>query len=88
MSEITTLIDGRRVQAEECLDLELALCGATHTERPELFERRGEWYVTCHCCGGDMDHYWSPSGHGVDPDGGHYQCGPCKGRGIFKIQMP
>jgi len=83
--EPTILTDGRRAQAEGCLALEDAFLGR---EGPWLFEERGAWWITCQCCDGAMEHHWSPSGHGVDPDGGHYQCGPCAGRGTFKIQMP
>jgi hypothetical protein len=86
----TILVDGRRVQAEECFSLEEALFGLHH--RPEITSwnkaKGDEWHVTCQCCGGYMEHTWSPSGHGVDPNGGHYQCGPCCGRGVFKIQLP
>ena len=86
--ERTTLVDGRRVQAQECLALEQALLGQLYTDRSQLFERKSQWYVTCQCCDGYQEHAWSPSGHGVDPNGGHYQCGPCAGTGSFKIQMP
>jgi len=87
--EATILTDGRRVQTEGCLSLENALQGRADTEGlTEIFEERGAWYITCQCCSGSMEHFWSPSGYGVDPNGGHYQCGPCAGRGSFKIQMP
>ena len=86
--ERTTLVDGRRILAEECLGLELALLGSTYTRRPHLFESKGIWYVECQCCEGTQEHAWSPSGHGADPDGGHYSCGPCCGTGRFKIEMP
>ena len=86
--EPTYLIDGRLVQAKECLVLELALTGPTYTNRPQLFGRKMEWYVECQCCDSSGEHSWSPSGHGGDPDGGNYSCGPCAGLGTFKIQMP
>ena len=81
--EPTMLTDGRRVLAEPCMQLETAL-----TQEPRIFEDRGNWYIDCCCCEGRGEHAWSPSGHGVDPDGGHYGCGPCCGTGRFKIQMP
>ena len=86
--EPTTLVDGRRVTAEPCLDLELALLGATYTDHAHLYESKLTWYLECQCCSGAGEHFWSPSGYGVDPYGGHYTCGPCVGIGRFKIQMP
>ena len=86
--ETTILIDGRQVLAERCLELEPALIGATYTDGVQVYERRGTWFIECQCCRGQQEHHWSPSGHGVDPDGGHYACGPCAGMGYFKIQMP
>ena len=86
--ESTVLIDGRRVAAEPCLGLELALVGSTYTKWPYLYEIKDVWYVECQCCAGAEQHSWSPSGYGVDPNGGHYSCGPCCGAGKFKIQMP
>ena len=85
----TILIDGRVVQAEECVDLGAALCGPTDADRPELYEFRGRWYVNCQCCdSSNGEHAWNPRGHALDPDGGHYGCGPCCGTGSFAIQMP
>ena len=79
--EATILVDRRRVQAEECLSLEETLRGA------ELSEYKGAWFLMCRCCEGGT-HFWSPSGHGVDPNGGNYQCGPCCGRGCFRVELP
>ena len=84
--EPTTLIDGRQITAAPCLNLEEALLGATYTDRAHLYESKLIWYVECQCCNNAGEHFWSPSGHGVDPDGGHYSCGPCVGTGRFKIQ--
>ena len=86
MGELTTLVDGRRVDARECLNLENALCGQNH--QAELTQYHNDWGVICQCCNGELEHYWSPSGYAGDPQGGHYQCGPCVGQGIFKIQLP
>jgi len=94
--EPTILHDGRKVQAAECETLETAL-GTAPPRRfpgqrvtiPTVCEIRGGWVIVCLCCpGGSGEHTWSPSGYGVDPDGGHYSCGPCGGTGEFKIVMP
>ena len=97
MTTQTILQDGRRVQADECLGLEDAL-GAVYPTRPQLDWRTlysyigladtVSWYLECFCCNGSGEHAWSPSGHGVDPDGGHYGCGPCAGTGEFKVVTP
>ena len=82
----TILHDGRRVQADECCDLETALYGPGN--RPALGKHMTNWYLLCQCCGGSGEHHWSQSNHGVDPDGGHYGCEPCKETGEFKVEMP
>ena len=87
----TVLTDGRKVQTDECCDLETAL-GAVSPYQPELSWGGNyvtRWYLICQCPGcASGEHHWSPSGHGVDPDGGHYGCDPCKGTGEFKVEMP
>jgi len=88
----TVLVDGRCVMAPECFErLENALIGPTGTmlDHPEIYEdKKNGWHITCQCCGGSGEHAWSPSGHLVDPNGGDYQCGPCKGVGQFEIRIP
>jgi len=97
MLEATILTDGRTIQAEECLGLEAALWGPEDV--PDLQERRlrseanifgpaSYWALICQCCKGPGEHSWSPSGHNVDPDGGHYGCGSCAGAGEFRIKIP
>ena len=99
MTTPTILQDGRRVQADGCCDMETALGAVGPTEgQPELSWRtlysyigladKVEWYLLCQCCVGSGEHAWSPSGHGVDPDGGHYSCGPCAATGEFKVAIP
>ncbi len=90
MPNPTILTDGRRVQAEECCDLEAALGAVGPNEgQPELSCDGNQWYLICQCPGcASGEHAWSPSGHGVDPDGGHYGCGPCAGTGEFKVVTP
>lgn len=88
LMEPAILMDGRRVQAETCLELEEALIGQLIDARPRLFEHSGVWAVTCQCCEGGGEHLWSPSGHSVDPNSGHYSCGPCAGYGFFKVVIP
>ena len=85
--EPTILIDGRCILAEPCVTLSSALMGFGNHEQ-WLFEEKGKWYIACCCCEGGGEHVWSPSGYGVDPNGGHYTCGPCAGAGRFNIKMP
>ena len=95
----TILTDGRKVQADECQDITFALYGPDDCpalgghrqirERATVFGPMFTgWYLMCRCCESSGEHAWSPSGHGVDPDGGHYGCEPCKGTGEFKVVMP
>ena len=86
--EPTRLIDGRLVNAEPCLNIEGALLGDKGIINPSFFEHKGHWFLSCRCCEGNGEHSWSPSGHGVDPNGGHYTCGPCAGANCFEIKMP
>ena len=86
--EETTLVDGRKVRAEPCLDIEFALIGSIFTPRPQVYTAEGQRYVECRCCDGSGGHTWSPSGYGVDPNSGHYSCSPCAGTGHFRIQTP
>ena len=72
----TMLQDGRRVRAETCLSYDDA---AYDSDLMELM-------IECQCCHGSGEHLWSPSGYGVDPDGGHYTCEPCDGYGECKIE--
>ena len=96
--ETTILTDGRQVQADECRDIDFALSG---DDGPVLEGHRhlresatifgpmySSWYIECQCCKGRREHHWSPSGHGVDPDGGEYGCEPCASKGSFKVETP
>ena len=85
----TMLTDGRKVQADECQSLEYALGAVPNVgHNAELIETGPHWILACQCCEGSGEHHWSSSGHGVDPDGGHYGCEPCKSTGEFKVEMP
>ena len=86
--EPTILTDGRKVNAESCASLEDAIMGITSSELPLIDSKNDDWWITCACCNGWGEHSWSPSGHGVDPDGGHYACDPCAGFGRFEVKIP
>ncbi len=99
----TILADGRTVKADECCDLETALCGSNDV--PELITRQVPmtlsqsmrpplvtvWFLTCQCCEGLGAHTWSPASYyngRPGPDSGEYGCEPCKGTGEFKVEIP
>ena len=84
--EATILTDGRKVQADECRDVEAALFGSNNLAVLQYLSPIA--WLECQCCQGSGEHAWSPSDHGVDPEGGHYGCGPCAGSGEFKVEMP
>jgi len=89
----TTLTDGRRVRADECLSLDAALYGPDDV--PEL-TRGGPglehfWFIACRCCDWRREHTWRPvdSFNGAaGPDDGVYGCEPCGGAGCFKVVTP
>jgi hypothetical protein len=84
----TMLTDGRRVPVmDECKEFSHAI-GAWGDPLVPQMNKRGGWYLECACCHGNGEHYWSPSGHGVDPNGGEYACEPCGGLGEFKVATP
>jgi hypothetical protein len=90
MRESTILEDGRRVQADECLELEPAMYGPDDVPEVTMHERRSVkgYAIICRCCNGPGEHHWSSSGHSVDPGGGDYSCQPCAGLGEFAVKTP
>jgi len=80
------LTDGRRVSASECLEAQNAI-GAI-SDPPIFYCDKYGWHLECLCCEAIGEHQWSPSGYGVDPDGGVFSCEPCDGKGLFKIETP
>ncbi len=88
----TILTDGRTVKVDECHSVEYALGAVPNVgHNAELIDTGPHWVLACQCCDGNGSHGWSPPSYfngASGPDSGHYGCGPCKGTGEFKVEMP